>query len=485
MFIKNVTIENVKSFTGTETFDFCAGVNFFVGDNNSGKSTILEALLFLFEGPSANKYTPESFYAKEDTGATRVSADIQGALDALVSHSTFKVLDKYVFDVDGVPTLRLDRSSQDRAVTQNGKSKTLTVKGVGFWNDATQSFENPTGIDAKVKALFDFEAVWADSHPTDHIDFANTKTLGRLLGSVFSDFKETSAWQELESAHSKAFASSEEKSFVGATEHLTAELSRIVSEQYGEAEFRLAFEIPDATTFLKQGTLNARDASGAETPASGKGTGMQRAIALGLIQMYARTKSSSKDGSATPLALLLDEPETWLHPSAQLTLGEALNKIGEEEQVFVITHSPYLLRKFDAKRNQLTVLAGSGAGRKITKSAAMGVVGQGVPSWGEINYAAFQVCSVEFHNELYGEIQRRIELAKGEGKTAAEKEIDEYLLQKGVPKDKIWRRPNLEYPSTLTTYIRNSIHHPENALNDPYTEEELLMSIQGMLAILK
>ncbi|WP_407919319.1 AAA family ATPase [Devriesea agamarum] len=53
MHIRNVTVENVKSFRKKHRFDLKPGVNFFVGDNNSGKSTVLEALLFTFEGPSA------------------------------------------------------------------------------------------------------------------------------------------------------------------------------------------------------------------------------------------------------------------------------------------------------------------------------------------------------------------------------------------------------------------------------------------------
>ena len=77
---------------------------------------------------------------------------------------------------------------------------------------------------------------------------------------------------------------------------------------------------------------------------------MQRAIALGLIQLYARS-GALEDDNPTPLILMLDEPETWLHPSAQLKLGEALSKIGEREQVFIITHSPYLIRKFNSQNH--------------------------------------------------------------------------------------------------------------------------------------
>ena len=38
---------------------------------------------------------------------------------------------------------------------------------------------------------------------------------------------------------------------------------------------------------------------------------------------------------------------------------------------------------------------------------------------------------------------------------------------------------------TLTTYIRHSIHHPENKRNEYFTEDELKQSISEMLQIIK
>ena len=72
MYIRRVTVENVKSFEGEHQFTLRPGVNYFVGDNNSGKSTVLEALLFTFQGPSQTRWTPETFYCRNGSGRTRV-----------------------------------------------------------------------------------------------------------------------------------------------------------------------------------------------------------------------------------------------------------------------------------------------------------------------------------------------------------------------------------------------------------------------------
>ncbi|MGV2950802.1 ATP-dependent nuclease [Glutamicibacter sp. AGC46] len=485
MYIRSVLVENVKSFREKHRFELHPGVNFFVGDNNSGKSTVLEALLFMFEGPSSTRWTPEKFYCNQATGPTRVEVDIADGLDDLVAQEKFKVLSDFVFEDDGQMILRLERSSESRTVVQGGKNKSIDVKAVCFWHPERQQFENVTGIDAKVKAIFDFEAVWADAQPGDHIDFANTKTLGRLLDSSFKQFVETEPWKALAKAHKRAFALDEEDSFMAETKALATEIKALVDDQYGKADYRFDFGLPDAAVFMKQGRLHVDDGAG-ETLVEGKGSGMQRAIALGIIQLYARSSALADDSNPTPLVLMLDEPETWLHPSAQLKLGEALSQIGTREQVFIITHSPYLIRKFDSKSHMLTVLAGHGKDRRVDHSTKFGLFGQGEPTWGEINYRAFDVCSNDFHNELYGHVQRHIEAQKADGKSATEKEMDLFLVAEGIDKAKTWvRNPRVRYPATLPVYVRNSIHHPENSMNLSVTAEELHNSTRVLLGVVE
>lgn len=486
MYIRHVTVENVKSFKGEHKFSFQPGVNYFVGDNNSGKSSVLEALLFTFQGPSQTKWTPETFYCRNGSGRTRVEVDIAGGVEDLVKKDKFSVLKDFVFNVDGEKVLRLERSSEPRKVVQGKKTKDIDVKAVCFWHPERKQFENVTGIDAKVKAIFDFEEVWADAHPSDHIDFANNKTLGRLLHASFERFVQTKLWSNLANAHQQAFGPGTKNSFTNETNKIANDLKGIIDEQYGEASYRFDFDLPDANVFMKQGILHVDDGAG-ETPISGKGTGMQRAVALGLIQLYARSSALEKPNDNTPLLLMLDEPETWLHPKAQLKLGDALNKIGEKEQVFIVTHSPYLIQKFKAEKHLLTVLTGKGENRRVDSSTEFGLFGKGAPTWGEINYRAFDVCSVEFHNELFGRVQRHLEEKKSNGKSATNKEINEFLQKQGVPISKEWITTpgRKKIDTTLPVFVRNSIHHPENKENDPVSDDELRASIEHLVKIVE
>ncbi|MBM9500274.1 AAA family ATPase [Leptospira sp. 201903071] len=56
MLIRKLVIENYKSLKGRFTIEFNSGINILVGDNEAGKSTILEALHLVLTGLLHGKY---------------------------------------------------------------------------------------------------------------------------------------------------------------------------------------------------------------------------------------------------------------------------------------------------------------------------------------------------------------------------------------------------------------------------------------------
>ena len=250
--------------------------------------------------------------------------------------------------------------------------------------------------------------------------------------------------------------------------------------QYGAAKVRLDFDLPDATTFIKGGQLLVTDGN-YETPLCDKGTGMQRAVTLALIQVYSNTQHKTKE--LAPLTLLLDEPETWLHPRAQIQLGEALAKISEDEQLFLITHSPYMLRSYRPAQHKLLIFSRENNVPSIQYSDELGLLANQEPSLGEITYFAFGIPSAEFHDELWGEIHCHIEPGSESGLNKALHE------NYGFDYKKTWIREGKNglrsESATISYYIRSSSHHPENRHNKPYTDDELAESTASLIAVLK
>ena len=476
MYFKSLTITNFKSFEGEQQITFSKGINYIVGDNNCGKSTIVHALRYLIE----NVGEQSSLQNKSTIEDLSVEAIFAGQeLIDIVRSEKYKKLAKYLNNDQEEPYFRVRRSPKVEAIIQGSKTKTLDGKKITFWNPETQKFENPTGIDALFRSLVDLVPVLADTTTSDIVDFGTTKTLGKLIAAISQKFQDTKRWKEFQKAHAEAFSDGED-SLSSLTAGTTSEIQELVQKQYGPAEVRLDFALPDATTFIKGGQLLVTDGN-YETPLCDKGTGMQRAVTLALIQVYSNMQHKTKEHA--PLTLLLDEPETWLHPRAQIQLGEALARISEDEQLFLITHSPYMLRSYRPAQHKLLILSREDNVPSIRYSDELGLVANQEPSLGEITYFAFGISSPEFHDELWGEIHCRID-------PDSESELNRTLNEKyGIDNKHTWIREGkkgLKYESaTLPYYIRNSSHHPENKHNKPYTDDDLAKSTESLIAVLK
>ena len=476
MYFKSLTITNFKSFKDEKQINFTKGINYIVGDNNCGKSTIVHALRYLIE----NVGEQSSLQNKSTAEDLSVEAIFAGQdLINIVQSEKYKRLAKYLNNNHEEPYFRVRRSPKKESITQGRKTATLDGKKITFWNPETQQFENPTGIDALFRSLVDLVQLLADTTTSDIVDFSAAKPLGKLIAAVSQQFQETERWTAFQKAHTEAFSDGED-SLSSLTTDMSSQIQQLVQKQYGHSEVRLDFTLPDATTFIKGGQLLVTDGN-YETPLCDKGTGMQRAVTLALIQVYSNMQHKTKEHA--PLTLLLDEPETWLHPRAQIQLGEALAKISEDEQLFLITHSPYMLRSYSPTKHRLLIFSREDNVPSIQYSDELGLLANQKPSLGEITYFAFGIPTVEFHDELWGEIQVI-------SKRKSERKLNTYLHDTHrLPYAKKWDRddkPNdAPEDATLPYYIRNSIHHPENRLNDPYTDNELAESTENLIAVLK
>lgn len=162
--------------------------------------------------------------------------------------------------------------------------------------------------------------------------------------------------------------------------------------------------------------------------------------------------------------LLLDEPETHLHPQAQECLKDELIKITKNKEnniVIFATHSNYMIDKDRIDRCYRVYKQGN---RKTEHKKIEG----GSTSYSEVNYEVFSISSTDYHNELYGYLE----------------DINKSKLN-SLEKKKKWKnkKTNETEDVSLATYIRHSIHHPENTLNTKFTSDELTESIEELRAL--
>ena len=159
--------------------------------------------------------------------------------------------------------------------------------------------------------------------------------------------------------------------------------------------------------------------------------------------------------------LLLDEPETHLHPQAQEYLREELIKLSKNKNdniVVFATHSNYMIDKDHLERcYRVTKLRGGKTSLEKIKGDKS--------SYSEVNYEVFEVPTSDYHNELYGYLE----------------DLEPTKLE-GLSKTKKWHneKTSKEEAVSLPKYIRHSIHHPENTSNLKFTTEELVESIKTL-----
>jgi len=302
-----------------------------------------------------------------------------------------------------------------------------------------------------------------------------------LLKKIAKAHINSPAYQRFRESFNEVFNSpiSELRQQIAAIEQ---KIQHIFTEQFGQADIHFKFDELKIDSFFKNSSIFITESDGVDIPMSEKGNGMQRSVALALLQVYAEELAHDEEqGQTKPFYLFIDEPELCLHPKGQTKLLEALLEISKTKQVFLTTHSPYFLVTPHLSNVGLFIFKKDGISNVI-EDASLKPMFRWSPTWGEINFKAYKLPTIELHNELYGQLRHN-------SRHFREREFEQWLQSRNIQLTKQWKRESNgveqdPYDVTLQTFIRNHIHHPENRRNELYTENELRQSIEEMIRLL-
>ncbi|WP_103172922.1 ATP-dependent endonuclease [Paracoccus sp. SY] len=163
-----------------------------------------------------------------------------------------------------------------------------------------------------------------------------------------------------------------------------------------------------------------------EVPLSDWGAGTQNRtrIMISVLEAVRLSNSDSPENRSAPL-VLVEEPESFLHPSAQAEFGRVLSDLAREFniQILATTHSPYMLNQSDPPANILIE-------RKLTrgKARAAEVVDVSASNWMQPFSRILGVASAEFPawHEVFSSAKSRVVLVEG----AIDKEYFEFIKKK-------------------------------------------------------
>lgn len=202
-----------------------------------------------------------------------------------------------------------------------------------------------------------------------------------------------------------------------------------------------------------------------EIPINKRGSGVKRLILLNFFRAEAERRKGAENSKSIIYAI--EEPETSQHYAHQKILIESFKKLSRSQntQVILTTHSSTVVKGLEFKNIRLIYI--NEHNQKDIKSIERRQLPY--PSLNEINYVAFGEFTEEYHNELYGHIE---EIGEKDN-YCFDKNLLPYIreLKNGETKNE---------EKCLTEYIRHQIHHPENKRNERFDSKQLEESINLM-----
>lgn len=474
MFIKKISIENFKGFSEKKEIEFNFpnwknnGLNFFVWENNTGKSTVFEWIQFLFNW--LWKWKTIDDLKNKNNLSTDLSIELEFIWDLTnILDTKYK---KYILNKwkENNEIIRLCRTSKENEIMQQWSKKIKTdIKTLWFWSEKYKQYENPTWLWKDILKYFDIDFIWADTNPDDIAKFWSTTIVWKLINRISEWFKNSDWYKEFEQKYNKVF-NEEENSLKSKLKEVWEKAEGIFKNQFWEAKIDFHFEKLDINSYFKNTKIQIDDWT--KTYLDEKWSWMQRAIALTLLQVYIEMTTGNEEQK--PFYFFIDEPEICLHPLAQIKLIKALNKLSKTQQIFLTTHSPYIFKETEWKINKVKIFTKKDEKIKIENTwNNFGLFWINSPTWWEINYYAYNLPTIEFHNELYWYLY----LEKWEDKWIKKFDNEFFITEKSEDKKYPWKWHENEV--SLHTFLRNKIHHPED--NTIIDINDLKKSISKMI----
>jgi len=359
-----IEIENFRGLKNL-SLDFPErGALAIVGPNNAGKSTILDAIAMVMEGPSAHTFAPEEHdyfcqragdREKTFTIRLRFSAAHEHALPAVrgAVGSPEPVRGAIVIgktDKNGNHTHTSALMGKDDKPLSLLTSLAIPKSDKEAWMG--RSFGSPKRYSRWYEIDDARPEVWLLRPSNLHVSLFQWKTgplqrLSRFLVRKFMDEKWKFTYADrphampdaIEKAH--AFFRSAVSEFPFWKDDLRPRLQETLSQYLGrQASIELQPDLKTLEEWMAQQLLFgfAADAGGAITPLDRMGHGWQSLVRIACLEVLSQYP---EEVSRQKVALLFEEPESYLHPHLSRKLRTVLDRLAKQGWLVVLTtHSP-------------------------------------------------------------------------------------------------------------------------------------------------
>ena len=208
----------------------------------------------------------------------------------------------------------------------------------------------PSGISASITAFLP-EPIYipAVKNLSDEVKTAQSTSFGRLLALLLEDITPdleqfNSALVTVKKLLNRVIEDGVE---IDARHDKVKDLEKLVEDFLGEnfpkAKVELLIPPPELKTILNSAQIYVDD--GSKDLIDHKGDGIKRSLTFALLRTYVHQLEKRKllagdETPSRPLCFLFEKPELYLHPRSQKILFDTLGSISKSHQVIVSTHSP-------------------------------------------------------------------------------------------------------------------------------------------------
>lgn len=341
MRIETIHIHNFRSISDAE-FKL-SDYSILIGENNSGKSTIITALRAFYEDDGF-KFNGSRDFPKFETKDKESWIE----LEFLLTDEEFANLkDEYKIEGNKLKVRRYFKS-ENKSLVDSKNSNIYAYENGKLSNNYFYGAKNVS--QAKLGRVIFIPEI---SKVSDNLKFSGPSPLRNITNFVFSRvIKDSEAYSSLNEAFESFNQEFEQES--KSDEFSLNNLKSDINEELKNWDIEFGLRINpikpnDIVKNLFSHYITDKHLNNKEVDITSLGQGVQRHIIYILIKLtakYVDKKSSEKKEFSPDFTLILfEEPEAFLHPTQQEQLNLNLSKISKESQVLITTHSPLFISK--------------------------------------------------------------------------------------------------------------------------------------------
>jgi predicted ATP-dependent endonuclease of OLD family len=372
---------------------------FLIGENNVGKSTVLEAIKIFFS-TNHNKLHEQDYFYDESTDFrhdevifTAKFVDLpdeandwrgftgrifretinNNACNVIYYKKTFKIGENVIREMKSMAksqktefstcktindfiTAGIDEGVMTEVFGDLSKTSNLSAKHKeklelisDIWNIDSENSNwvtNPGGIEGNISSRL---PKYIQIHPNDNINEINSKSgaLQKIMSDLFEDVRETStnfkeAQRYLNLLSAELDPSNPDEEFG----KMMDEVNTIVGDIFKETKLHVTTDLTNPQTAI-QPSFNVEMSSNVRTTPDRQGSGLIRSAVFALLRYREKFLEERKEKTTFQRTLIIgfEEPELYLHPNAASLMRDKIYELATSSHTKIVctTHSPYLI----------------------------------------------------------------------------------------------------------------------------------------------